>query len=103
MPDGGNGPQGWTKTTPWDIYKASFAGCDLYNKTLKRFNWPFMHKGAHGLAAESNIGDFIEAVVLQNSHHAWTSLRKDNENVTYYQFLIELSHELQTMALNLTK
>ena len=97
--DGGRAPQGWTLTTPWDIYKVSFNGCDLFNKELRKFRWPFLHHAHNGLSAEENIADFIEAVALQNSFNAWTSLHESDESMSYYTFLIELSKELYQLAL----
>ena len=86
-------------TTPWDVYKVSFNGCDLFNKSLRNFSWPYEHRAQHGVSAEENIADFVEALVLQNTFNAWQSLNKDNGNISYYEFLIILSNEIYNMAL----
>jgi hypothetical protein len=94
----GRAPDGWTITTPWDVYKASFNGCDLFNKELRHFRWPFEHRALNGLSAELNIADFIEAVSLENAFNAWTSLTEDNQNINYYDFMMDLSNELYMRA-----
>lgn len=98
LKNGGRAPNGWTKTTPWDIYKVAFNGCDLFNRNLRHFKWPFQHKAHDGVSAEENIADFIEAVVLQNSFNAWKSLHDDDGNLSIYQFLIDMSKDLYLMA-----
>lgn len=100
LPNGGKAPKGWIKTTPWDVYKVSFNGVDLFNKGLRRFAWPFAHRGQHGLAAEGNISDFIEAVTLKNTVNAWTSLSEERENWSDYKILYSLSDQLYALARN---
>ena len=97
--NGGRAPQGWTLTTPWDLYKATFNSCDIFNKGLKQFRWPYQHKAHQGVSAEQNISDFIEAVILQNTFNAWTNLHEDDANMQPYSFLIQLSKELYQLAL----
>jgi len=65
---------------------------------LRHFRWPFEHRALHGLSAELNIADFIEAVSLQNTFNAWASLTEDNNNINYYDFLMDLANELYLRA-----
>lgn len=97
--EGGRAPAGWSRTTPWDLYEASFNGVDLYNKDLNRFKWPFKHVGRHGHGADADIAEFIEAITLQNSYHAWLNVNPEKNNMSYYYFLIELADELYMRAL----
>jgi hypothetical protein len=99
IPENGRQPDGWILSSPWEVYKVSFNGCDVFNKELRRFRWPFLRFAHNGLAAEGNISDFIEAVTLENTFNAWCSLKRANEETIAYDFLIELSNEPYSLAI----
>ncbi|KAL6073908.1 hypothetical protein QOT17_004603 [Balamuthia mandrillaris] len=89
------GKQRTTNPPGWILYKTMFNACDLYNKDIGKFMWPYRL-----MWWELHFDDLFHVHVLLNTIAVWIELHKGQKTCTKKELLIQLSEELFERAYN---